>query len=375
MAWRSRRRENSRLKPRENDLAYGASRLEELHRSHKIGRVDASVVLPRSRPNAPGIDEIGDLVQEPVLRLYVGRLQHGPREHQFKVNGHALRPEDEKIGRLGVNESDASLRGDQFSEVSDDPANRRRREDETGAAHAERGDLYRKRLLVVDDMMGAHVLRPLHGFGARRSRYDRKIGQLPRELNGDRTLASAAAKDQDRARCAGDGFRDIEPVEHRLPSRDRGQRQSRGAGEIERARLSADDPFVDQMELHVRAWASDAAGVEHFVSRLEKPRLPPGFDDHSGGVIANDLDVVRFARRTGPSAARHLVVDGIDRDRAHLDEKVAAFWPRPRNIEPLQMIELRARLAISDRPHPLSSPSRKPWTEPNRHERAWRDRP
>ena len=35
------------------------------------------------------------------------------------MNGHALRPEDEKIGRFGIDESDAPLRRNQFSEVSD----------------------------------------------------------------------------------------------------------------------------------------------------------------------------------------------------------------------------------------------------------------
>ncbi len=78
------------------------------------------------------------------------------------------------------------------------------------------------------------------------------------------------------ARAApGTGFRDVEPVEHRLPGGDRRQGQSRGGGEIERARLAPDDPLVDEMKLHVRALAADAAGVEHFVARLEEPRLSP----------------------------------------------------------------------------------------------------
>ena len=54
----------ARSKARQHHLADGASRLQELHRPHEIGRVDASVVLPHGRANAPGIDEIGDLVQE-----------------------------------------------------------------------------------------------------------------------------------------------------------------------------------------------------------------------------------------------------------------------------------------------------------------------
>ena len=163
-----------------------------------------------------------------------------------------------------------------------------------GAADAERRDLRRKRLLVVDDMMRAHVLRPLHGLGPRCGRYDGKIGQLPRQLDGDRADAARAAKNEDRARRAGNGFGDIEPVEHRLPGGDRRQRQSGGGGEVERARLAADDPLVDQMKLHVSAQAADAAGVEHFVARLEEAGVAADFRDDPGRVVADDLDCVRL---------------------------------------------------------------------------------
>ena len=135
-----------------------------------------------------------------------------------------------------------------------------------------------------------------------------------------------------------------------------GQGQSRSGGEIERARLAPDDPLVDQMKLHVRALAADAAGVEHFVARLEQLRLAPGLHHHAGGVVADDLDRVRVGGRARAPAARHFVVDRIDRDRAHLNEKVATFRLWPWDIERLEMIELRARFAISDRPHFASSP-------------------
>ena len=112
----------------------------------------------------------------------------------------------------------------------------------------------RKRLFVVDDMVRAHALRPSYRLRPRGGRHDLKIGQLPRELNGDRTDAAGAAEDQDRARRAGDGSRDIEPVEHRLPGGDRCQRQSSGGGEIERTRLAPHDPFVDQMKFRIAPW-------------------------------------------------------------------------------------------------------------------------
>src|SRR5580693_3100541 len=115
------------------------------------------------------------------------------------------------------------------------------------------------------------------------------------------------------------------------------------------------------MKFHVRALAADAAGVEHLVTRLEEPRFLPCFHDHPGGVVADDFDCARIGSRAAwASAARDLVVDGVDRDRAHLDEKVTTFRLWPWDIERLEMIELRARFAISDRPHPLRLQVRSP---------------
>ena len=220
------------------------------------------------------------------------------------VNGDALGPEGKKIGRFAIDESDASLRRDQFGEVAQLAANRRRRKHERGAAQTERCDLRRERRLVVDDMVSAHVLRPRYRLGPRGGCDDRKIGQLPRELDRDRADAAGAAEDQDRARRAGNGFRDVEPVEHRLPRGDRGQWQSGGSGEIERSRLAADDPFVDEMKLHVRALAADAAGVEYLIAGLEELRLPPGFRHDSRGVITDNLDFVRGPRTRRPGLRR-----------------------------------------------------------------------
>ena len=85
------------------------------------------------------------------------------------------------------------------------------------------------------------------------------------------------------------------------------------ADEIERARLAPDDPLVDQMKLHVRALAPDAAGVEHLIARLEQLRLASRFDHHAGGVIADDFDRARIGSHAAwAPAARDLIVDGVD---------------------------------------------------------------
>ena len=80
---------------------------------------------------------------------------------------------------------------------------------------------------------------------------------------------AGAAQDQDGLRRAGDRSRDVEPVEHRFPGGNRGQGQRRRGGEIERARLLAHDPLVDEMIFHIGALPADAAGVEDFVARFE----------------------------------------------------------------------------------------------------------
>jgi hypothetical protein len=156
----------------------------------RFGGVDASVVLVHCGANAPGIDEFGDLIQKPVLGLHVSGLKQRPGEHELMVNGDALGPEDKKIGRFAIDESDASSRRDQRGEIGYDAADRRRRKDERGAAQTERCDLRPERLFVVDDMVSAHVPRPFYRLGPRGGCDDRKIGQLPRELDRDRAPGS-----------------------------------------------------------------------------------------------------------------------------------------------------------------------------------------
>ena len=52
-----------------------AVRLQEGHRPHQVGGVNASVVLPHRGADAPGLNQIGDLVQEPVLSRHSYRCR------------------------------------------------------------------------------------------------------------------------------------------------------------------------------------------------------------------------------------------------------------------------------------------------------------
>src|SRR5271166_769294 len=104
------------------------------------------------------------------------------------------------------------------------------------------------------------------------------------------------------------------------------------------------------MIFRVRALSADAAGVEHFVAWLEESRLTPGLHHHTGRVVADHLDSAGLGHR----AARHFVIDRIDCDRAHLNEKIAALRRRPGDLERFVAV-LKAReparimIAIGDR--------------------------
>ena len=74
-ATNNKERPISPSKPRQHDLADGAAGFQESHRPHEVHGLDGSVVFPHGRADATGIDEIGDLVQQPVLGLDVGGLK------------------------------------------------------------------------------------------------------------------------------------------------------------------------------------------------------------------------------------------------------------------------------------------------------------
>src|ERR1700747_171773 len=67
----------------QHNLADRATGLQEAHGPHQVGGVNASVVLTHRGADTPRLNQIGDLVQEPVRGLDVGGLKQRPREHQF----------------------------------------------------------------------------------------------------------------------------------------------------------------------------------------------------------------------------------------------------------------------------------------------------
>src|SRR5205823_5178267 len=147
---------------------------------------------------------------------------------------------------------------------------------------AERLDLRAQRLPVIDNVIGAQLLRPGDRLRPRGGGDDLQTGHLG-DLDGDRANAAGAVDDQHaRATVAAD----LHAVEKRFPRGDRRQRNGGGLREVERLRLAPDDAFIDEMELAVRARARDVAGVIDGVARLEERDLGTYRGDGAGRVPA-----------------------------------------------------------------------------------------
>jgi len=138
---------------------------------------------------------------------------------------------------------------------------------------AQRCNLRSNRLAMVDDVTGAEILDPARRLWARGGRHYNKIGERADELDRDRAYPASAADDENRGGRARHRLADIHAVEQGFPRGDRCERQSRGLGKSERARLVPDNALVDEMKLSVGARADITARIEDLVARPEERSL------------------------------------------------------------------------------------------------------
>ena len=87
------------------------------------------------------------------------------------------------------------------------PAGLGSRKDKGGRADLERGDLFRERLRVVNDVMRAERLDPFLRLGPRGGGDHGQVSQGAHELNRDRADAARAADDEDGVGSACRGSR------------------------------------------------------------------------------------------------------------------------------------------------------------------------
>ena len=112
---------------------------------------------------------------------------------------------------------------------------------------------------------------------------------------------------------------DVEAVEEHLPGGDRGEREGCGLGEVEAARLGADDALVDEVQLSVGTLAGDGPGVEHLVAGPEEGGLGP-----AAGRCRPHRSPAPCTAGPRAGAAADLGVDRVHRDGADPDQEVAA---------------------------------------------------
>src|SRR6187402_1004109 len=153
--------------------------------------------------------------------------------------------------------------------------------------HAELRNLFRHRFRVVDDRVSAEVNTPSLCFRPRCRSNDVQLGQMTGNLQQNGTHTSSSTCDQDATFAA--IARDEKSIEEKLPCCQCRQGESRGLAKVERLRLLANNPLIDEMKLGVRSWAGNRSRIEHLISRLEQCDLSPNCLDDPGSIPAKDF--------------------------------------------------------------------------------------
>ena len=85
----------------------------------EVGGVDGAEVLSKRAAHAASVHELGHLVEQLVLALQVGGVEHRAREHELPVQRQAFGLELHHVERRGriVDEADLALRREQLDEL------------------------------------------------------------------------------------------------------------------------------------------------------------------------------------------------------------------------------------------------------------------
>jgi hypothetical protein len=198
---------------------------------------------------------------------------------------------------------------------------------ENTSADVELGNLWRERPRVVDDMMSPKPFNPLLGFRPRGGGDDDEIRALSSDLDGDRPDPTRTTDDEDRRR-PGNGLRHVQAIEHGFPGRQRREWQRRRFRPVERRGFTTDDPGVDEMELRIGARPYERSGIIDLVAYRELRHVGADLLHDPGRIPSQHFPIAISGRR----AAADFVVDRVDRDSLHLNQDIASFSDRPRQI-------------------------------------------
>src|ERR1700704_5781525 len=90
------------LPPLQHDLAARLAGFQQRMRALQISRVDAAKGLVERCAQYALVDEVGDVVQQIVLRDHVRRLERRAGEHRFPVDGNRLAFENADVEFRGI---------------------------------------------------------------------------------------------------------------------------------------------------------------------------------------------------------------------------------------------------------------------------------
>ncbi len=178
-----------------------------------------------------------------ALLIHVGRAVDRPREHQLVVDRHRLALENHDIECLGIRSISPNRPCGAISSAMSATCCSVCVVEKTkaGGTDAEFGDLWRERTRMVDDVGQLQALLPTLRFPVER------LSAMTVRSVRCRAIWTAidptpprATDDEDRLRRTGYGLRHVQAVEHRLPGRQRRQRQRRRFRPEERRRFVTD---------------------------------------------------------------------------------------------------------------------------------------
>src|SRR5258708_2849055 len=173
--------------------------------------------------------------------------------------------------------------------------------------------------MVINDMAGAMLLRPVRRLRARRGS-DHHEARALSKLRGNRPYTSRRSNNYNALPLIlTGGLRDSQAIKQPLPGRQRCQWQRRRLCKIQAPRLVPYNSFVYEMELAIAAGTVNAARVIHFVPGLKECTVRPNLLDHSCHVPAKNA-----------GRGFHLIfgstnfgIDGVDRNSFDVHQEIS----------------------------------------------------
>ncbi len=265
----------------------------------------------------PGVNQLGNPVEQVVLLDHVLGFEHRPRVHELPMQREALALEFRHIQRLGiVDQRQLALWLECLDELIQMLFGLGQAGHMSHVVQADAFEFFAQRLAVIQHMMRPQFVDPAFGLGPRGGADDFQRGQFARQLGQDRTHATGCANDQQAVGAFTFLLRDLQSLEQQFPGGDGCQRQRRRMGEAQGLGHVADDSLVHHVQLAVGTRPSQRTGIEHLVARLEQRDLAADGLHHTRHVPAQHLACTILRLDVLTDLGVHRVDgDGLDLDQ------------------------------------------------------------